>query len=354
MKRSYIVAGGTLLAVVLWMLSGLFFRTTPTAADDEARRAAPGVTRVEVSRFEAQPMRREVVVQGQTMPRYEVLLKAELQGEVTEVLAEKGQRVREGDTLLRLAANERPQRLAQARALLQQRELEYKAAQSLKAQGLQAERQLAEALSLLREAQLQLKNAELAESKRQLRAPFAGVIQWRHVAPGDFMQPGDPAYTLVSLDPLRIRGDVAEGEVGNLAEGMAATATLSNGVELRGSVNFIAPVAEGGTRTFALEMEADNPDSQQRAGMSATIRVPLETLPAHKVSPALLSLSDEGVLGLKSVNQEGVVQFHAVEILKSERDGMWLGGLPDEVELITVGQGFVREGDRVEVVSAEQ
>lgn len=354
MKRSYIVAGGTLLAVVLWMLSGLIFRTTPTAVDDEARSSAPGVTRVEVRRFEAQQMRREVVVQGQSLPRHEVLLKAELQGVVAEVLAEKGRRVSRGDPLLRLAADERPQRLAQARALLQQRELEYKAAQSLKAQGLQAERQLAEALSLLREAQLQLKNAELAEAKLLLRAPFDGVIQGRHAAPGDFMQPGDPAYTLVSLDPLRIRGDVAEGEVGDLAEGMEATATLSNGVELRGRVNFIAPVAESSTRTYALEMEAENPGSQQRGGMSATIRVPLETLPAHKVSPALLSLSDDGVLGLKSVNQEGIVQFHTVEILKSERDGMWLGGLPGEVELITVGQGFVREGDRVEAVRAER
>jgi multidrug efflux system membrane fusion protein len=96
-------------------------------------------------------------------------------------------------------------------------------------------------------------------------------------------------------------------------------------------------------------MEASNPFPHQPGGMSATMRVPLASESAHKVSPALLSLSDAGVLGIKSVDQNGTVQFHKVEIIKSERDGLWLGGLPDEIDLISVGQGFVRAGDHVEV-----
>jgi multidrug efflux system membrane fusion protein len=87
--------------------------------------------------------------------------------------------------------------------------------------------------------------------------------------------------------------------------------------------------------------------------MSATIRIPSDDVDAYKVSPALLSLDDAGVLGIKSVDEEGLVRFHPVEILKSERDGLWLGGLPPALRLITVGQAFVRPGDRVEAVLGE-
>lgn len=348
MKRSYLIAGGILLVVLLWLLSGLLLGDGKVAEKpDEA--AAPGLTRVQVQEFVAEQMLREIVVQGQTLARHEVNLKAEVSGDVVEIVVEQGEPVSRSDTLLRLAANERPQQLRQARALVQQRELEYAAARSLKDKGLQAERQLAEAKALLQSARVQLRSAELNMARLTIRAPFDGVVQARLVDPGDYLQPGDPVYTVVALDPLVVRGNVAESEVGDLKSGMDATAELSNGAEIAGVISYIAPVADSSTRTFAVEMEADNPAPQQPGGMSATLRVPLEKTVAHKVSPALLSLDDAGVLGLKSVDAQGIVQFHPVEILKSERDGLWLGGLPGKVELITVGQGFVRAGDRVEV-----
>lgn len=351
MKRSYIIAGGMLAAVILWLLSGLLWPSR-TPAPDSGDKGVPGITRVEVQRFEAEPVIREVVVQGQSVPLREVVVKAEIGGEVTELLAEKGQQVSRSDVLLRLQADDRPEQLEQARALLQQRKLEYQAALSLKQKGLQAERQVAEAMSLLRSAEALLKSAELNLQRLTVRAPFEGMVQARHAELGDFLQPGDPLYTLVALDPLRVRGDVAEGEIAELESGMGASAELSNGVVLNGKVTFVASVADSSTRTFALEMEAPNPGSRQRAGMSATLRIPLGSINAHKVSPALLSLNDAGVLGLKGVDQGGIVRFHPVELLKSERDGVWLGGLPPQVELITVGQDFVREGDRVEKAPA--
>lgn len=348
MKRSYLIAGVIVIVVTLWLLSGMLVDSDEGTAQTNGI-ATPGLTRVQVEEFDAKPMLQEVVVQGQTLSRYEVDLKAEVSGEVTELVAKQGEPVSRGDTLLRLAANERPQQLRQARALVAQRELEYEAARSLKDKGLQAERQLAEAKALLQAARVQLRNAELNMARLTVRAPFDGVVQARLVDPGDYLQPGDPVYIVVALDPLVVRGNVAETEVGELKSGLEANAELSNGAKLAGTISYIAPVADSRTRTYAVEMEAPNPAPHQPGGMSATLRIPLGQTVAHKVSPALLSLDDAGVLGLKSVNAQGVVQFYPVEILKSERDGLWLGGLPEKVELITVGQGFVRAGDQVEV-----
>lgn len=347
MKRSYIIAAGIVLVVTLWMLTGVF----SGSAEETEVAAAPvhSLTRVQVVRYQARPMQREVMVQGQSEAKREAVVKAQTAGQVQEIAADKGAVVKRGDAVLRLESDERPRQLEEARALVEQRKLEYEGAKLLKSKGLQAERQLAEALTLLRSAKTLLKSAELNVARQNIPAPFDGVVQARHVGEGDYLQVGDPAYTLVSLDPLVFRGDVAENEVDRLKAGLSANVELSNGATMSGKITFVAPVADSNTRTYAMEVEVANPEPQQRGGMSATIRVPLDTMPAHKISPALLSLNDAGVLGIKIVDEESIVRFYAVDILKSERDGLWLGGLPESMDLITVGQGFVRDGDKVEI-----
>ncbi len=347
MKRSYLIAAAIVILVTLWMVTGLFSQ----GEEQSAPQATPAhvLTRVQVVRLQAQPMQREVIVQGQSVAKREVVVKAQAAGQVNAVLADKGAAVRQGDAILHLETDERPRQLEEARALLAQRKLEYKAVKVLEGKGLQAERQLAEAMTQLRSAETRLESAELNMARQNVPAPFDGVIQARHAAVGDYLKVGDPAYTLVSLDPLVFRGDVSEHEVDRLKTGLTAHIELSNGAEMSGTLTFVAPVADSNTRTYAVEVEASNPEPRQRGGMSATLRIPLDSTPAHKVSPALLSLDDAGVLGIKTVDGDSIVHFHPVDVLKSERDGLWLGGLPESMDLITVGQGFVREGDKVEL-----
>jgi len=350
-KRSYLIAAGIVVLVTLWMLLGPVEKEG--AAMPEAAETASARTQVQAKVFEASEMLREMSIYGQSEPKRRVTVRAEVAGRVSEVNIPRGAAVQKGDLLLHLSEDDRPQRLEQARAALQQRELEYEGAKSLKNKGLQAERQLAEALALLRAARAELKRAELNLQHTRVVAPFGGVLQARHVEVGDYLSVGDPLAEVVELDPMLISGNVSESEVGELRLGMAARAELSNGTILEGTISYIAPSADASTRTYRIEMQAANPPPHQRGGMSASIRIPRDAVAAHKVSPALLSLDDAGVLGIKSVDEDGTVRFYPVEILKSERDGLWLGGLPASLALITVGQGFVRAGDHVDVVLAQ-
>ena len=59
----------------------------------------------------------------------------------------------------------------------------------------------------------------------------------------------------------------------------------------------------------------------------------------------------EIVLGLRAVDETGHVVFHSATIVDDEADGVWLAGLPKTLTVISVGQEFVRHGDRVEVIS---
>ena len=71
---------------------------------------------------------------------------------------------------------------------------------------------------------------------------------------------------------------------------------------------------------------------------------------AHYLSPAVLTLSDRGVIGVKTVNAANKVEFFPVRIIADTPDGIWLTGLPETTTLITVGQEFVLTGQSVEPV----
>ena len=78
-----------------------------------------------------------------------------------------------------------------------------------------------------------------------------------------------------------------------------------------------------------------------RGGMTAELMIPAETVFAHRISPSLLTLDDEGNLGVKIVNELGQVEFHLADIAMSSSEGVWIAGLPHNAMIITVGQGFV-------------
>ena len=101
-------------------------------------------------------------------------------------------------------------------------------------------------------------------------------------------------------------------------------------------------------------MSADNTKNKLLAGLSSEINIVLAKVAAIKVSPALLALDEVGNIGVKTVNN-GIVDFTAINIVKSESDGIWLSGLGPKADIIVLGQGFVRAGDQVEpVMNIEQ
>jgi multidrug efflux system membrane fusion protein len=73
----------------------------------------------------------------------------------------------------------------------------------------------------------------------------------------------------------------------------------------------------------------------------------------HLLSPALLTLNDDGDIGVKIVDESGRAKFIEVELLRSDAQGVWVAGLPSQAEIIAIGQGFVVDGQLVDTVPAE-
>ncbi len=66
-----------------------------------------------------------------------------------------------------------------------------------------------------------------------------------------------------------------------------------------------------------------------RDGETADIRVPVKAVMAQHVSPAILTLDDKGVLGVRTVDATDTVKFFPVKVIADAADGgVWVSGLP--------------------------
>jgi multidrug efflux system membrane fusion protein len=203
---------------------------------------------------------------------------------------------------------------------------------------------------LLEAAKTELRRSELDIKYMVIRAPFDGALQERQVEVGDFVKRGDPVASFVDDRTLIVSASISEYDAHYITKGMQGTAELATGEIVSGVVRYMAPVADEATRTFNVELAIDNAAGDYRAGMTARLMIPGETVLAQRVSPSLLTLDDEGNLGVKTLNDAGVVEFHRADIVMSSSDGIWIAGLPHLTTLITVGQGFVNEGALVEAI----
>ena len=188
--RSWLISGALALLVVLWLGSGQVGgddTVVAATAVDGTEPAAAAKASVRVRTQQAEEVTRTIVVNGMTEPARVVTIAAETDGRIETVGARRGASVDRGAVIVRLDERDRSVRLAEARATVRQREVEYEARERLKSESYVSEAQLKEAIAMLETARAELTRAELDLEYMVVRAPFDGALQARHVEIGDFV-----------------------------------------------------------------------------------------------------------------------------------------------------------------------
>ncbi len=363
--KSYGIALGVVLLATLWVASGQFsgpiepgqvatsqgqaLETGQVGGPAMAARSEP-LVQARVSHLVAAPIVSQVIVQGETKPNRAVEVKAQVRGTITEVTKQKGAAIVANEALFSIADEGRTEQLDKAKAAMALRQAEFQAAQSLTETGFNTRIRLAEARSNLASAQAELVARQLDADHLVIRAPFDGVLDEREVEAGDVVEQGRSVGRIVELNPIKVIGQVSESNINDVRVGMTAQIDLVDGRRFPARLTFKSSTADTETRTFEVELEAPNPEGAIIGGLTATIGLPTGEKLGHLVSPSVLTLSDSGQIGVKIVDVESRIRFVPVTILDEGPDGTWIGGLPREVDLVTVGQDFVAENELVEPV----
>ena len=182
-------------------------------------------------------------------------------------------------------------------------------------------------------------------NRTEVKAPFSGFIE-QIVKPGNFLERGQVCATIIQLNPIIFVAEVPEFNINKVETGQDVDIRLVTGEFVNGKLTFVSKSASPSTRTFKVESQIENKNGIVRDGITAEMTIKTKLVMAHKISPSILLLNDGGKIGIRSVEND-IVKFHNITILEDSESGLWITGIPKELELIVQGQGFVEDGQKV-------
>jgi multidrug efflux system membrane fusion protein len=360
-KSSYLLAGAVALAVAGWMLSGdLFGKADGTASQDLASATststAPAlatesglpekgllVSAVEVKN---QPITRIIRASGVSKAKFEMTVSAKADGQIILLNAVEGNDVAAGDVLVRLDTGTLAEQINAAKANLEVAKRRREVTERLAKENFSAPLEQAERAAAYATAKVDLRKLEEQLSDAVIVAPVSGLLETLHVEKGERVRRDTAIATILGLDVLSVVVAVPQNEVSRIKIASKVKVQIAGNGSRHGTVSKIASKSNPATRTFDVTIELSNQDRKLRAGMSVEATIDAGILQAFAMSPAHLSVAENGILTAK-IAVDGKAVALPVEIIRVGVETVFVSGLPDNAILLTVGQGFVEDGGAV-------
>ncbi|GJE39135.1 efflux RND transporter periplasmic adaptor subunit [Methylobacterium persicinum] len=338
----------------------------------------------------------DLTLPGETRPFLTAAIAARATGYIAERRIDIGSRVKAGDLLVRIAAPDLDQQLAQAQAQLGQ----------LKAQLLQAQAQVEQAKANVTLANLtnnrtttladqgwaSRQNADTSQAGvlsqaatlagaeagvkvaaanikaqeaavERLRAltdfervvaPFDGVVTTRNVDVGDLVRADNGGTPLVTIDQdstLRIAVNVPQNLTQGVAPGLEATIRVPElpGRAFGGSVERSSVALQAASRTLTAEVDVPNPDSILRAGLHADITLKIPRDKPGVIVPAEATVFANGKLRLAVLQNDGRITWREVRLRRDFGRVLELeDGVEAQTRILLAPPPDLRDGQPVE------
>ncbi|KRB12956.1 efflux RND transporter periplasmic adaptor subunit [Achromobacter sp. Root170] len=211
----------------------------------------------------------------------QVMVAAEVDGRVAQILFTPGEAVKAGQLLVQL--NDAPEQGELARLQAQARNARALLDRTRRLVPLQAatREQLDQAVADHEQAAADVRRVQALIDQKRIRAPFDGVLGVRRVNLGQFARAGDPLVSLTDASSLYANLTLPEQALGVLRVGqpVAVTVDAHAGREFPGKVTTVEPQVDPGTRTVRVQALLANPDGALSAGMYAQARIGLPDRP---------------------------------------------------------------------------
>ena len=183
-------------------------------------------------------------------------------------------------------------------------------------------------------------------NKVALFAPFSGILLDGHKIGGELVMPGEKVYELIDLSSLKIFGYINENEILSISLNNEVSISIL-GEEIEGKIDYISPISDPNTKTFEIVVKVDNKNYRYKDGLSSMISIKKGEVLAHKISPSILALGNDGALGVKVINDESKVMFKEIQVIEDTSEYMLVTGLKEKEQIIIVGQQYVSTGEEV-------
>lgn len=344
--RRYIILGITLL------LSLSLTNCTTEGNAGETRPVVPTAVPVKTMKLLPQSFANYLNVTGTVEARNHIRIMVEESGTLTRILKDKGRYANAGEVLAILENKVLAASFEQAKAALQQAELDHKSKSVLFEKRAISENEYLNAKYNLQAARAAFNLTKARFDKLSITAPIGGLINERFYDLGAYVNPMTPIFELIDNEMMKIRAGVAERFLSEIKVGTPVTITFDAYPDLtcEANISFVSGSIDPKNRTFVIEVTVPNKDRKLAPAMVANLHILREAHTNQIVVPldALMDSEDGWYVFIREANtaQKVFVRQEAIY-----GDQVMISGLAPGAELIYMGQRDLSDGDAITVVN---
>jgi membrane fusion protein (multidrug efflux system) len=309
---------------------------------------------VRVITLTLEPSRLEdkLTLPAEVEPRENLWVKAEVPGQVVEILVEEGQIIKKGQVLVKLDDRDYRSRLARIEANYKLAKLDYDRYVKLSEQKIASQSKKDETEARLKDLTAQLSEARLALSRTQITSPISGRLNELKAETGDLLMMSQDVAQILQFDEVKVTVGVPESDVAaifDLDEADVIIEALGNR-RVKGKKIFLSRQPRSLARLYNLELGIPNEDGRILPGMFAKVELIKNVYPSALAVP-LYAVITQGNDRFVYVEKDGKVKKRSIEL------GVLMGwevhvtkGLNPGDRVVVVGHRFLDDGQAVQVI----
>ena len=289
---------------------------------------------------------------AQIDPYEEVWVKAEVPGQVIEVLVKEGQMVKKGQVLMKLDDRDYRTRLARIEANYKLAKLNHERTKTLVKKKIATLTKLDEIEAQLKDLTAQRNEATVALSRTSITTPLSSFLNEISAKMGDYIGVGDPVAQILEIDTVKVIVGVPESDVAAIFDLNEADIIIEalGKRRVKGNKIFLSRKPRTLSRLFDLELSVPNPDGRILPGMFARVELVKHVYEDAVALPlyAIITQEDERFV---FIEKEGRVEKRRVTL------GTLIGwqvhitsGLKAGERVVVVGHRLLDDGQAVEVI----
>jgi membrane fusion protein (multidrug efflux system) len=323
---------------------------------EEAKKAAlkQNIEPVSVITLTLKPRRLEdkINLPAVVEPYEDVWVKAEVSGQVVEVLVQEGEAVEKGQVLIQLDDRDYKARLSRIEANYQLAKLEYERTSALVRKKVMSPAELDKISTQLKDLEAQVNEVQLALNRTQIISPICCLLNETKANRGDFVGVGDPVARILQLDPVKVTVGVPESDVAAVFDLTEAEVIIEalNKRRVKGTKVFLSRMPRTLARLYDLELMVPNLDGKILPGMFVRVDL-VKAVYRQALSVPLYAVITQADRSFVYVEENGRARRRDVEL------GILVGwevqvasGLKQGERVIVVGHRFLDDDQPVNVI----
>jgi membrane fusion protein (multidrug efflux system) len=306
---------------------------------------------VEVTTIVRRDLAETLTVVGSLAPNEYAIIRPESAGLVRGIFFEEGQKVNQGDLLMKIDDSELRAQYAQVEARFKLAEANVARSEELSESRTISQSEVDRARSEFAASKAELLLLTLRLAKTEVKAPFDGVVGSRSLSAGDYVTTSTTLTTLNDLSRMKVTFQVPERYIEKVKAGTPFrlnSRDLQGAEPIIGEVYFVSSVIERDTRSSEVKGMLTNPTARLRPGMFANIEITLDvrknalTVPEGAI---LTTTSGTQIIAVRDQGADKVAEFIPVKLGLRTRGAVEIipvrGEFPEDLTIVGSGVGGI-------------